>query len=882
MLGLPCQQDLSMSNQGPPGKIVELPYAGARASPARIVAGLRGVAGKRLGGLMSALFDSVDDALFDMAERAGTNQNQSRYFEGMREIRRKRQQAEQSFAEAIARRMVDFEAGKLLPSTEASSAPAPAATREPLALVDEADLEESLAINAMVDRCVTRLQRPLYALEQRLAHVAGGKTVDTANDPIGPRQLSMDFNDAIRPFEIDLSVRLIVLKLFERHVLSNLEPMYDECNELLVQAGVLSDLRYAAAVQRRPAPPPRDSGAAAGTREAQNVLEEIGQQLDAQPQQTDHQILDLVTELRGLLAARHGPTASSPAAGTPGTGATPGLAPNLRAGAAGPGELLNALSLMQGQLRSLPMQADPGPVADAGTVKRQLLDTVRSFGGQAAPGHLGADEDTIDLVGMMFDYAVQDRNLPAPIQALLGRLQIPYLKVALMDREFVAQRNHPARKLLDQLADACVGWSEDSDKDGRLYGKVQETVTTLLREFDDDPSVFARLGNEFNEFVDKNRKRAELLERRAAEAASGRERLESAQRIAAREILSRVSGRNLPTSVRDLLTRRWSNYLVLTRLRYGEDSPEWRAATRFIDDFAWSVEPKKDDQDRLRLREMTPEIERLLKQGLAATGFHEGHLQELWEEVSTIYRAQTEPQPVAIGGAQTPPARAPADLNQADEAMTIRFASSRAGEEVVFTGDAADASPGDTLDAATLEALDTWLKIARALKTGTWFEFVKDDGSRERAKLLWISTIKALYLFVNRNGLKIAEKTATELAEELKDQKAVILEQVALVDRALDAILKQLNEQPAAEGSAADAPGTPGTDAAAAVVAPTPASALASTPAPAPASSTAALKPPAPAAVTTPPATLARTPFVVRPAVERPIAPRKPDEPGKR
>jgi hypothetical protein len=93
-----------------------------------------------------------------------------------------------------------------------------------------------------------------------------------------------------------------------------------------------------------------------------------------------------------------------------------------------------------------------------------------------------------------------------------------------------------------------------------------------------------------------------------------------------------------------------------------------------------------------------------------------------------------------------------------------------------------------------VEALGTWLEIARALKAGTWFEFVKDDGSRERAKLLWISSIRALYLFVNRNGLKIAEKTAGELAEELKAQKAVILEQVALVDRALDAILHNLKD----------------------------------------------------------------------------------------
>lgn len=835
-----------MSEPEPPKKVVELSAAAGKIPLPRVHAALRGTSVKRLGALLASLYESVDDALFDMAERAGDNRAQSHYFEGMREIRRRRPAAEAAFIESLNRQLADLEAGRIKP---AAASPEKDAERGALALVEESELEESLAINAMSDKAGTRLQRPLYALQQRLDHLAGGGgRIDADNNPIGPRQLALGFAASIRSFEIDLSVRLIVLKLFERHLLANLETYYDECNALLVQAGVLPELRYAVAMNRRPDPAPRPAAGGAAVSEAQAALEQIEQQLDGQPEQTDRHILELVTELRGLLAARHG-GASRAGPAAPGGGAG--------GGGASARELLNALSLMQGQLRG-DGGAIPAAPADSGTVKRQLLDTVRSFGGHAAPGQLGADEATIDLVGMMFDYAVQDRNLPAPVQAQLGRLQIPYLKIALMDREFIAQRSHPARRLLDQLADACVGWSAESDKDGRLLGKVQETVDTLLREFDDDPAVFERLSGEFAEFVDRNRKRAELLERRAAEAASGRERLETAQRAAAREILSRLSGRNLPSSVRELLTRRWSNYLVLTRLRHGEDSPEWRAATRFIDDFAWSVEPKKDDNDRLRLREMTPEIERLLKQGLAATGLHEGHLDELWSEVNAIYRAQTDAGAAPAGRAPQAPGAAAAPSGVDDEsALTIRFASSKPGDEVVFSSESV-AAPADGIDAATLEALDAWIKIARALKTGTWFEFVKDDGSRERAKLLWISTIKALYLFVNRNGLKIAEKTATELAEELKDQKAVILEQVALVDRALDAILKQLKGKPEGEASAAPS-GPPAAAAASAARDGGPAAAPGS---PVPAKPADA---PAPAA-----AAPARQPFSIRPVLARP------------
>jgi hypothetical protein len=757
-----------MSTFQPPGQ----PPAPPRAPNAgRLLGLLRGVAQKRLSGLIGELFAGVDDALFDMAERAASNSNQATFFDGMREIRRKRLRAEALWQEAVNRHLLDFENGKLAPTAD-EAGDARRSTSAGLALVDEEELEESLAVSAMVDKAEVRLNRPLYALNQRFGVLAAGRTVDLANNPLGPRLLARAFAAAIAEFEVDLAVKLIVLKLFERHVLAALESLHDECNTILAQAGVLPELRYAVPARRRDAgaPAPVEQSAETAVAEA---LAEVG----AGGDRSDAEIMQVVGELRSLLAARRVP-AQGFAAGAPA-----GPAPGAR-------ELLNALTLMQEEMQA---QGYGAPSAQpASTVKQELLRQVRRLGGPvASAGHLGADEDTIDLVGMLFEYAVQDRNLPAPIAAMLGRLQIPYLKVALLDREFISHKHHPARRLLDELAQACVGWSEDSDKDHRLYNKVQEVVTSLLRDFDDDTGIFDRLSAEFSDFIEKNRKRAELVERRTTETARGRERLELAQRTAARALLTRLDGRQLPPTVRDLLSRKWSNYLVLTYLRHGEDSAEWRAATRFIDDFAWSVEPKKDEADRLRLREMTPEIERLLRQGLAATGLHDVHLQELWNEIAQIYRQQSAPAATRL---PEPPAQ--------PEQITVSFAAGRAGEEVLFG--ARDTVEDDDVDLAAVEALGTWLKIARALKAGTWFEFVKDDGSRERAKLLWISTIRALYLFVNRNGLKIAEKTAGELAEELKEQKAVILEQVALVDRALDAILHKLKD--GSEEAAAPAP----------------------------------------------------------------------------
>ena len=72
------------------------------------------------------------------------------------------------------------------------------------------------------------------------------------------------------------------------------------------------------------------------------------------------------------------------------------------------------------------------------------------------------DEDVINVVAMFFDIILDDRNLPLEIQALVSRLQIPILKVALRDRSFFSNRNHPARQLLNEIARTSIGW-ESSD-----------------------------------------------------------------------------------------------------------------------------------------------------------------------------------------------------------------------------------------------------------------------------------------------------------------------------------------------------------------------------------------------------------------------------------
>ncbi|HEY6985776.1 MAG TPA: DUF1631 domain-containing protein [Rhodanobacteraceae bacterium] len=739
---------------------------------------VRGISQKRINGLVSTLFENVDDALFDLAERAGSNALQTEFFDGMREVRKKRQLVERLFQEQAAKNFAEFAEGKLK-AVKPDVAPQ---ANGGLSLVDDQELEESLAVSSMVAKAENRLQRSLFQINHRLGVIIGGGKVDDTNNPIAPAALGQAFRFAVREFQVNVQVKLIVYKLFDRYVMAGLEALYEEVNIELIRAGVLPHIRHVLPQGSRPIPPP------AGT----HAPPPGGPVLPGMPGAPyyDAAAAELQAELygtlRSLLASRHASRMSSADYGAP------GLSPT---------ELLSALTILQNQ--SVTTQPRMDSMADAAQavqqLKQELLEQVHKLSGETKPHHVSsADEDTIDLVGMLFEFILQDRNLPAQIQALLGRLQIPYLKVAILDKHLFAQKTHPARRLLDALADAGKSWSEESDKDHRLHDRIRQVVEAILGDFDDDVGVFDRELASFTGFMEQYHRRAEIAEQRAAEATRGREKLQDARRTAAREILSRIEERNLPPVVHAVLSRPWANYLVLTLLRQGENSDEWKNALRFADEFVWSALPKTNDLERTRLRALLPQLEKALRHGLATVAYHDNDVKQLMQELQQFYQRLLDGEKVEVktakevitagAAAAMPPANEPVhDIAPPDAAAPAANPTQSPVEEIVLSGAPEGAAPEENYPED-----DEFLKAAREIKVGTWLEFADEQGNRERAKLSWISPISSKYLFVNRRGLKVCDKTVFALATELRRGTTIVLEEVPLFDRALDAIVARL------------------------------------------------------------------------------------------
>jgi hypothetical protein len=210
------------------------------------------------------------------------------------------------------------------------------------------------------------------------------------------------------------------------------------------------------------------------------------------------------------------------------------------------------------------------------------------------------DADTIDLIGMLFEYMLNDPLLPNLAKALLSHLHTPYLKLALVSRELLVDSEHPARLLLDALVEAGGQWVYESDAKRGIFPHMQTVVDRVLKELSTNPDLFTELLDYFTAAVEECRRKTDAIEHRARESVRGRERLQVSKQRATSEMQARVNQASLPKAVGQFLVQSWSDRLVFILLRHpeGELSEEWRRALQIADDLVWLFEPKVTVSER--------------------------------------------------------------------------------------------------------------------------------------------------------------------------------------------------------------------------------------------------------------------------------------------
>ena len=725
---------------------------------------VRDKAAQQLRKALQSLFDNADDTLFEMADRATSNTEQNAFFETMRDLRLKRKNIERGFLHKVLDAFAtlnQYEVGR--------AAPLEAVSFDSLSLVQNDELEEAVALEAMVGKVMNQDGVALSHLTTRLNAMVSKKLDDKTN-PVGPKLLCEFFLDACSSLGVEIKVKLIILKLFEKYVLADLDQLYAEANQALVAAGVLPELKSAPAAQQRN--PSRSTAAASSA-----VDESYGRASDGY---ADEGVKEVFGALQELLSQARGPVVPPP---TRPADARP-ISSN---------DLMRLLSHMQ--------QGVPTQASDDFDLREQLESLlVRASVKTGKTRVVGeVDEDVINLVSMLFEFILDDRTLPDSLKALIARLQIPMLKVAVIDKTFFSRGSHPARRLLNEIASAALGWGDQDDTQrDSLYQKIEQVVQRLLNDFVDDPAIFSELLSDFLAFTGDERRRSQLLEQRTRDAEEGSAKAALARREVEQALNERLLGKTLPEVVVRLLQEAWSKVLMLTCLKHGVASAEWQAALATMDELVWSVEPHDDPEARMRLLEVVPGLLKALREGMASAAFDPFSTGDFFNQLEALHVQAFQrfkralPAEVQVEAPAVDDALAEQDmplLELPSEAADDEPAMVAVVEEIVLL------VPGEsrlTEPEVSLPDDDETLLQVDSLRVGSWVEFQEDEEHKLRCKLAAVIKPTGKYVFVNRTGMKVLEKTGRGVGVEFRRGAIRLLDDALLFDRALESVIGNL------------------------------------------------------------------------------------------
>lgn len=723
---------------------------------------------------------ALDTKLNENIDKSKTNQEHLVGMDNLREFRVGSDRLKQHFSEQIFNGFAAFKEKSL-----ATYLREPDPKESIWSLIDNDELEETIAIKTIAHESNIEYQDDIWHLEKRFGSINNGEAVNEHNNPISPLQFCVALRSTLTLININTESKLSAYKVFASLIYKYLEPLYSTTNEYFISEGVLPNLRY-------------DQGMTENTYDAQQNVEENPYLDDAE---------------------------GSPEGNNANTVADQPPTETKEATAGGQVQLVHAIRSLLQQTRQYdideytgkpPVVSDVAPkefnksgnkvshppilfvnqqiidaveniqssktvlVQDTETIDTQSIrETNKQVAAQLAKESPDGQIDqqdmyTIDLVGILFEYILTDESLPDSVKTLLSHLHTPFLKLAFIDTQFFEKPEHPARLLLDSLAEAGANWvNNDGSALYDMYDEIKSVVMRIMDEFKNDVRLFAEILFEFNRLKNKLHHKHQLKERNNIERVQGQERLRLAKTRGKQELESRVKGIKLPSAIIQLL-RPWFTYLTLLQLRDSDNEALWKQALRVIDELVYFFNFSDESVDRTELGPRFNGILTAIKVGFNTMGYDQTSSKKILVDLTALkiatikkYTASINQQeaspsdPEKTGTVKPLPIKEPKPIRQAEEAPTEE-------EEKVID----------------------YLKL---IESGTWFEFDKNI----RLKVNGFSSKLMKFMLVDSTSQKVVMISRLELARKIisEDAKVVAGSTKPLFERALEKIFQRLDKE---------------------------------------------------------------------------------------
>ena len=371
----------------------------------------------------------------------------------------------------------------------------------------------------------------------------------------------------------------------------------------------------------------------------------------------------------------------------------------------------------------------------------------------------------IDLVGEIFQNLSKNMAIPKEISHELSKLKTSYLKIALDTPNLLLLENHQARIFLKNIVN-ITDELNSKNKISELYTKkIISLVDQINKSTAYDSKLYIKLENDLENFIKRQTKREEIKKKREKEKQLGLEKIKQAKNSAKQILQDRVTNKNLPQFVKQIIIKEWLNVLVLMYLRNESESQEQQLLQDSIDFIDVLIKYTDSQSELIISSDQLSILVKKYQKGLQLVAFNSSDIDSKSKEFINNVELLEKSKSSKINVEKKQDIINPRDI--------VEISSLKKQQKT------------DNLQSTIKIEKETRIlkkeikidyeKLIDSLKQGDWFNISLKENKVIKAKLSWISPITGKFLFVDLNGLKITNKTRSGLKDALKGQSIKVI-----------------------------------------------------------------------------------------------------------
>ena len=656
--------------------------------------------------------------LFEAANNANSNQAQSSLFDTYNALRKSHDEIEYLFLDNVDSSFKRFSSG----STHENNPAEELFQQSEMELVAKEDFEEWVSVVSLTRNLESGLSSNFHAIENSLSYLTK-RYINDEKNPVSPYSLLWSFKKSFSKFSSTLQAKKVLFSSFQSSILGDIGTLYDEINLHLDRQGITQK---------------------AQDKSINETQKPTSTQTEANAHTNTHyskQLTETLSSLLGLAGNKSSPTTNKQSS--------------------------NAIASKGAVIQSLKNISAVGQRSIIHKLEEQL-----SRGMSNGPTRIidNKTRQTIKITEQLLGSLQQDSSLNPEIRGLIDSLKIPLVKEAIDDPKLLNDANHPGHKLLEiigKLGPYFPAGEENRSSKDLLYQTIEE-ISKLAEQGAqlDIKQVTSHLEQVIDQRKDNLKSNLCLV----AQSCEQDEQYQAARKSIFKTLCSKLTHREIPIIVEQLLHLGWVGLLVNTLSTFGKDDKNVIRLSGVVD---LLLDIFNADQLLKPMTTIQSEyLIKVIKDGFAKNPIYADDSNQYLARLEAIFEA---------GGTKHPDiANKWVKMNKADIKQLLDRQTTPYPEEIT-----------------SCDIENTWLDLVASINLDDWIVEQRQQGHVRMLNLAWKNAASTRYVFVDGDGKKQLDTEHYNLADMFRLRQCSLLEDsnIPIVERAINRLLKDTFEQ---------------------------------------------------------------------------------------